>query len=96
MTIKIATLKGDDWDETVDGAMAKILLCDQFSRNCYRGTAKAFSFDPTTQIVLRSIVKPLITAMEQPADIPSIGPSIEGLKGEFYPPYIAFLTVALT
>jgi uncharacterized protein (DUF924 family) len=88
-------LTGEEWDGTVDGKMAKVLLCDQFSRNCFRGTAKAFSFDSATQMILREIVPLLLTAMEQPADVPSVGPSIDELEGEFYPTYLAFLITAL-
>lgn len=33
------------WKETPRGRLALIILLDQFSRNIYRGTAKAFAFD---------------------------------------------------
>lgn len=36
-------LKG--WAQTAQGRLALILLCDQFSRNIYRGTAAAFAHD---------------------------------------------------
>lgn len=35
----------DDWKSTPDGRLALILLCDQFPRNMYRNTPKAFAFD---------------------------------------------------
>jgi uncharacterized protein (DUF924 family) len=35
----------DGWAGSPDGALALILLCDQFSRNMHRGTAKAFATD---------------------------------------------------
>ncbi len=35
----------DDWSETPDGALALILVLDQFSRNMFRGEAKAFLTD---------------------------------------------------
>ncbi len=35
----------DDWTKTPHGTLALLLLLDQFSRNIYRGTAKAFAFD---------------------------------------------------
>ena len=43
-----AALNGelDDWAETQEGALALILLLDQFTRNVYRGTARAFAGDP--------------------------------------------------
>ncbi|ASU37748.1 hypothetical protein hmeg3_05180 [Herbaspirillum sp. meg3] len=39
----------DDWADTPQGMLALILLLDQFSRNMYRDTAKAFSFDALAQ-----------------------------------------------
>lgn len=35
----------DDWAKTAQGALALILLLDQFPRNIYRGDAKSFAFD---------------------------------------------------
>jgi len=35
----------DAWRKSPDGALALILLCDQFSRNIHRRTARAFSGD---------------------------------------------------
>jgi uncharacterized protein (DUF924 family) len=35
----------DGWRETADGALALILLCDQFSRNMHRRSPRAFSGD---------------------------------------------------
>ena len=34
-----------DWAETPEGALALILVLDQFSRNMFRGTPKAFAQD---------------------------------------------------
>ena len=36
----------DSWIESPEGALALILLCDQFPRNCFRKTARAFCGDP--------------------------------------------------
>ncbi|NVK34695.1 MAG: DUF924 domain-containing protein [Rhodobacteraceae bacterium] len=36
----------DDWSETPHGALALIILLDQFTRNVYRGSARAFDADP--------------------------------------------------
>lgn len=33
------------WKDSPEGALALILLCDQFPRNCFRKTARAFSGD---------------------------------------------------
>ncbi|TAJ41202.1 MAG: DUF924 domain-containing protein [Reyranella sp.] len=35
----------DAWKDLPEGALALILLCDQFPRNCFRKTARAFSGD---------------------------------------------------
>lgn len=34
-----------DWEARADGALALILLLDQFPRNCFRGTARMFASD---------------------------------------------------
>ncbi len=41
-------LSGDlvDWEQTPRGRLARILLLDQFTRNIYRHSARAFSGDP--------------------------------------------------
>src|SRR4029450_9150 len=36
----------DSWKETPQGTLAFIILLDQFSRNIYRDTPKAFAQDP--------------------------------------------------
>jgi uncharacterized protein (DUF924 family) len=36
----------DSWRRSPDGALALIVLCDQFSRNMHRRTARAFAGDP--------------------------------------------------
>lgn len=36
----------DAWAATARGRLALIILLDQFPRNMYRGTSRAFSFDP--------------------------------------------------
>jgi uncharacterized protein (DUF924 family) len=41
----------DDWAETPEGALALILLLDQFPRNLYRGSAHAFATDPLARTV---------------------------------------------
>jgi len=47
----------DDWCETAAGALALVILLDQFSRNLYRGTARAFSNDEKAQRVARTAVE---------------------------------------
>lgn len=44
------------WEETADGALALLLLLDQFPRNMYRNSAHAFATDPLAHtIALRAI-----------------------------------------
>ncbi|MBS1162281.1 MAG: rane protein [Burkholderiaceae bacterium] len=44
------------WAETSDGALALILLLDQFTRNMYRGTARAFAGDAQALALSRRLV----------------------------------------
>ncbi|HEX4713218.1 DUF924 family protein [Phenylobacterium sp.] len=46
----------DAWADTADGALALVILLDQFPRNLYRGSAHAFATDPKA----RSIARPAI------------------------------------
>jgi uncharacterized protein (DUF924 family) len=43
----------DHWANSADGALALILLCDQFSRNIHRKTARAFATDPKALEIAR-------------------------------------------
>jgi uncharacterized protein (DUF924 family) len=43
----------DAWKDSPEGALALILLCDQFPRNCFRKTARAFSGDAKALEVAR-------------------------------------------
>jgi uncharacterized protein (DUF924 family) len=44
----------DDWSATPRGALALIILIDQFSRNLYRGTPEAFSHDGVALALARA------------------------------------------
>jgi uncharacterized protein (DUF924 family) len=57
----------DHWAKSPDGALALILLCDQFSRNMHRRTAKAFSGDAKARETARLAVArgyPLVYPVE--------------------------------
>jgi uncharacterized protein (DUF924 family) len=41
------------WEQSAEGALALILLFDQFPRNLYRGTAHAFATDPLARSIAR-------------------------------------------
>jgi len=45
------------WEDDKDGSMAAIIMCDQFSRNVYRKSAKAFANDFRTQAIVHKILK---------------------------------------
>jgi uncharacterized protein (DUF924 family) len=44
------------WEETAEGALALVIVVDQFSRNMFRGTARAFSSDPLAREVSRRAI----------------------------------------
>lgn len=44
------------WGETPEGALARLLLLDQFPRNMWRGSAHAFATDPLALAVARSAI----------------------------------------
>ena len=40
-----------DWERTAEGALALLILLDQFPRNMFRGSARAFATDPQARAV---------------------------------------------
>jgi len=53
------SLTDDDWD-SLDGTAAKVLLADQLSRSCFRGSAEAFSYDPIARNLMRTLMAPQV------------------------------------
>jgi uncharacterized protein (DUF924 family) len=47
----------DDWAGTAEGALALLLLLDQFPRNMFRGSAHAFASDPLARAVARRAIE---------------------------------------
>ncbi|CAB3781619.1 hypothetical protein LMG28688_01249 [Paraburkholderia caffeinitolerans] len=47
----------DTWCATPEGALALVILLDQFSRNCHRGTPRAFSSDDKALDIARAMVE---------------------------------------
>jgi uncharacterized protein (DUF924 family) len=43
----------DSWASTAEGALALVIVLDQFSRNIFRGTARAFATDAAAREVAR-------------------------------------------
>ena len=65
------------WRESAEGRLAEILVLDQFSRNIFRGTPRAFAADP------------LALALAQEAVALDLGSSLEGDQRAFlYMPYM--------
>lgn len=52
--IKAASGELDSWLETPEGMLSVIILLDQFPRNIYRDTPKAFSFDSMSLPISRT------------------------------------------
>ena len=46
----------DGWAETAEGALALLLLLDQFPRNLFRGSPHAFATDPLARQVARAAI----------------------------------------
>ena len=51
------TLVGENWGG-LEGKVAKVLLADQLSRSCFRGSAEAFSYDIIGRKLVRELVSP--------------------------------------
>ena len=46
----------DAWADTADGALALLILLDQFPRNLYRGSAHAFATDPKARAIAMAAI----------------------------------------
>lgn len=47
----------DDWAESAEGALALVLVLDQFSRNMFRDTPEAFAYDECALALAESAVE---------------------------------------
>jgi len=47
----------DAWADTPEGALALVILLDQFPRNLYRGSAHQFATDPKARAVARAAIE---------------------------------------
>jgi len=45
-----------EWQDTAEGALALVILFDQFPRNMYRGQARSFAFDDRARAVARHAI----------------------------------------
>lgn len=71
------------WEETAEGSLALVLILDQFSRNMFRGTPKAFAQDELASQVARR-------AMDRGYDA-DVAPN---LRSFFYLPFMHCETIA--
>lgn len=78
-------------ESSVDGLMSQVILCDQLSRNCFRGTDEAFKYDAIGEKLGRQLATEFINQSDEE------GKTEEGVSidGEFYPPYVALVINAL-
>lgn len=51
---RAAQRRYDHWNQTPEGALALMILLDQFPRNLYRNTAHAFATDPLARMFARA------------------------------------------
>lgn len=72
------------WNDSVDGLMSQVLLCDQLSRNAFRGTEEAFQHDATGEKHVQQLIEDFLKD-----DV-----SAQSVPGEIYPPYVSFLVTA--
>ena len=57
--VHLAAARGDydAWAQTAEGALALLILLDQFPRNLYRDSAHAFATDPKARAIARAAVE---------------------------------------
>jgi uncharacterized protein (DUF924 family) len=53
----VAARRHDDWIATPDGALALLLLTDQFPRNAFRGTGHMYATDPLARHYARAALQ---------------------------------------
>lgn len=51
--LAVAARRHDDWIATPEGALALLILVDQFPRNAWRGTAHMYATDPLARLYAR-------------------------------------------
>lgn len=55
--MKTAAREHDDWTASPDGALALLILTDQFPRNAFRGTAHMYATDPLARFYARQALE---------------------------------------
>ena len=82
-------LVDEPWQSTVDGVIAQLVLCDQLSRNIFRGTSEAFAYDQASLQHSRTLTATILGGTLAGA---AASPT---LTGEVYPPFLASTVTAL-
>jgi uncharacterized protein (DUF924 family) len=77
-------LTSDEWNGSVDGLVSQVLLCDQLSRNCFRGTEEAFHYDAVAEALTLKLV-----------DEFKEDDTARSIPGEFFPSYVNFMILPL-
>jgi uncharacterized protein (DUF924 family) len=75
-------LTTNEWNGNVDGLMSQVLLTDQLSRNCFRGSEEAFQYDSIAEEVASKLLEDF---QAKESTVP----------GEYYPSYLAFLLIPM-
>ena len=75
-----------EWQKSVDGKMAQLLLCDQLSRNAFRGKEEAFAYDDTAVDIAKELSKGLMEVKSEKSEL-----AIPNLSGDCYLPYLQFI-----
>lgn len=75
-----------NWNDSVDGLMAQLILHDQLSRNVFRGKPEAFANDELALEISIKLTDVVLSSNKVHSS---------SIRGEFYPPYLIFLTVLL-
>ena len=93
------------WSTTVDGLMAQLILCDQISRNIFRGTAEAYVYDHAALDYANQLSNHILKnnnnngnnqeddSMETTTTETTT--TTTTLEGTLYPPYLASIVMAL-
>lgn len=71
-----------EWQASVDGKMAQLLLVDQLSRNIFRGSTEAFAYEDVSVSLARQLADINFGKINEPS-------------GELYPPFMSFIAVGL-
>jgi uncharacterized protein (DUF924 family) len=66
--------------------MSQVILCDQLSRNCFRGTEEAFQYDSVGLTFTLRLVEEFFMEEDDKSEIEQ-----RTLPGSIYPTYVSFL-----